>query len=151
MHIGGLTARVSAAWGTANLALFVPVPCNGPFKIKRVAWENGSTASGNVDMGVYTAEGKLVVSSGSTAQGTVNVQQVVDVTDTDIPPGLYYLALALSSATGTISGPAWTANVHRALGCYQMASAFPLPASATFADSAFAFYPAMHATTVDVI
>jgi hypothetical protein len=148
---GALLTRTSVVWPTANLALFVPVPCPGPFIIRRLAWENGSAVSGNVDMGVYTSEGQLVVSTGSTAQAGTSVFQAVNITDTLIPPGLYYLALVLNNGTGQFARGSVSNGAMRALGAYEMASAFALPSSSVRAAWAGTYLPSMMATGVDTV
>lgn len=133
----------SQAWGTANLALYFPIllPPGVP-PLTKLWWQNGGTASGNVDCGMYDAQGNRLVSTGSTAQSGTSTVQAVDITDTVIPSGLLYLALALSSATGTIWG-AGAAGAGYGFGVYRQTSAFPLPNPATFAtiSSAGALLP----------
>lgn len=70
----------------------------------------GATADGNVTAGIIgpvavtadTAQGAAVlVQSTSTAQGTINDAQRVDLTPTLLAPGIYYAALEGSSGSGT--------------------------------------------------
>ena len=98
-----------------------------------------------MDAGVYDEAGSLVVSTGTTTQTTVSVLQAVDVTNTPIGPGIYYVALALDNTTGQIQGNALSAPVARALGAQEMDSAFVLPSTATFATMATALLPAVAA------
>jgi hypothetical protein len=139
---GGAASRTGTAWPSANLAIFVPVVVGTPFTVMRFGVENG-TVSGNLDAGIYTSEGKLIISTGSTAQSGVSQWQSIDVTDTLIPPGLYYLALALNNGTGQVARCGFTALNLRQSGVMQMASAFALPATATFATMAQAYLPSM--------
>ena len=105
------TGRGTATtWPAADRAIFIPVMCSGYFTVKKFAIENGAV-SGNLDAGIYTSEGKLVVSTGSTAMSGANSWQTIDVTDTQIPPGLYYLAMAINNTTG--------ANAASAIGLQQ--------------------------------
>ncbi len=140
---GGAAVAASAVWPTANSALFVPFCVRQPRLVQRLWWYNGATASGNVDCGIYSADGTLLVSAGSTAQGTINVLQSVDITDTLIGPGQFYMALVMDNITGTMfratsnSG----ARIIRLLGTAMMATAFPLPAVATLASDTLAFMP----------
>lgn len=126
----------SRTYQANNLAtyhpLLVPVTC----VVRRFWWVNGSTvsASYNVDMGIYAdsgaAPGALLLSTGSTAQGTASEVQFVDVTDTTLAPGRYWLAIACSSSSATFfgqaAGPASDADWR-----FEESSAFPLPATAT--------------------
>lgn len=133
---------VNTAWGTANLARFWPVFIPEPFVVTKFFWVNG-TVSGNVDMGFYTTDGVRLISTGSTAMSGANAVQTVDVTDTLIPDGLLYLAMAVDNNTGTFAHAGSVSSSAPELGCFQMATAFALPATATFAQAsptAFRFY-----------
>jgi hypothetical protein len=123
----------SSAWPTANLAIFTPVTIPTQVTAFQIAWYNGTVASGNVDVGVYDAELKLLGNAGSTAQVGTSTIQVVNITDLSLPAGNYYLAMAMDNVTGTIQGGGIGAPLGRASGMAQMATAFPLPSTATFA------------------
>jgi hypothetical protein len=127
----------SIAWPTANLAMFVPVALSEAITVVKMAWMNGATVSGNVDVGIYDAAGNRLVSIGSTAQAGVTNSQVVDVADTLLSAGRYYLGLAMDNITGTMrmSAPDTLGTV-KAMGVLQMAAAFPLPLAAVFAAAA---------------
>jgi len=140
----------STAWASANLALFVPVKIPSPVTICKLVVVYASGA-GNIDVGVYNRDGVRLVSSGATAKsGTASEEHVVDVTDTFVSAGLYYLALA-SDGTSNFIGvpPTGTAPVPaqkvRLYGLMEMASAYPLPASATYAASTGVFVPMVQA------
>ena len=139
--IGSMIANVdqhlltSLAWQTANAAFFFPFTIDVPTTIVQMSWANGATVSGNVDIGIYNSEGTLLVSSGSTAQSGVSANQTVNTTDTLLSPGKwFYLALAVDNTTATLLGVALSAAFNQAMGVLSMASAFPLPATATFAS-----------------
>jgi hypothetical protein len=124
------TAPVSGAWTTANKALFWPFILPVEFFLGTLWWLNGGTSNGNVDMGIYDDRFHRVISTGSTAQGTINVVQSVAVGPVLLLPGNYYFALALSSATATIFGLSGSlSNVSNTdyQGIFEQATAFPLP------------------------
>ena len=123
----------SAVWPVANQACFVPFQVYVPSLIQQLMIWNGTAVSGNVDVGVYTQDGTRVVSSGSTAQAGTSQVQAFNVTDTQIPPGSYYMAQVLDNATGTFLRPPMTAVEAAVLGVLAQTSAFPLPSTATFA------------------
>ncbi len=132
--LGSNAAGTSGAWPAANLALFMPFVVTRPVVIENLAVVNGSTASGNIDMGLYAADGTRLVSVGSTAQAGTSAAQVFDITDTLLGVGRYYLALALDNATGTVQrAVASNAVIGRFAGMLEQTSAFPLPATASFA------------------
>ncbi len=133
-HLATITA-VSTAWPSTNLAIFVPFRLVQPRTVYKMIVGEGPTATGNFDVGIYDAQGNRLVSSGTTAKGA-STEHVLDVTDTQIGPGLFYLAM---SADGTINfmmtTPTGASVIQktRMMGVVQMATAFVLPATATFA------------------
>lgn len=127
--VGGIFNSDAAC--TASLATFVPIVVRRQVTVYQLGWFNGNTASGNVDVGVYDRNWNRLVSSGSTAQGTISVVQAVDTADVTLPPGLYYLAQVLDNGTGHVFQSNLTASYLRAAGVMQQAAAFPLPATVT--------------------
>ena len=131
-----------ATWPANNLAIYLPVYLEELTQVAQFWCANGATASGNVDMGLYTADGTQLSSIGSTAQSGTSTLQVFDVTDLLLSPGWYYVALALSSTVGTIlGGGIVNAPQGRIGGLLEEVSAFPLPATATFATFTRTFNP----------
>lgn len=132
----------SAAWPTANLALYVPFTVEAPFTAKLIGIENGGTASGNIDVGIYDDQQNRLVSKGSTAQSGTTTVQSFDITDTLLLPGLYYLGIAFDGTTGTTrSFTGITVPLLGLCGVLQQASAFPLPSPAVFAACATTALP----------
>lgn len=130
--IAGGVVDVSTVWSAANRALFIPFALGKPATITRIFWFNGATVSGNVDCGVYDAAGTRLISSGSTAQAGTTAIQSVDVTDTLIGPGQYYLALAMDNVTGTIRiRTLGNVVLSKSVGMAAMETAFPLPTTVT--------------------
>jgi hypothetical protein len=134
--LGG-TAITSVAHPSANLSIFVPFRLLAPMPVVQVWWMQGATAAGNVDVGVYTPDGRLLLSGGSVAQSVAGINTFGKVTlGTPILllPGAYYLALACSSATATFYHlPGLIAGVAswKMLGCAQVASNMPLADNVT--------------------
>jgi hypothetical protein len=142
-------APASTAWPSANLAIFIPIRVPVPVTVYKMAIGAGATAAGNFDVGIYDSSGHKLVSSGATAKGS-STEHIIDVTDTVIGPGLYYLAM---SADGTnnymLVTPSGTSPVPlqktRLFGIVAMATAYTLPATATFAASTLAPFPSIAA------
>jgi hypothetical protein len=137
--LGRFSNVASAVYPAANTAYFYPFSIAAPSLITKLATSNGTTASGNLDIGLYAEDGTRLVSTGSTAQAGTSTLQVVDITDVLLGPGVFYLALAMDNTTGTIFRCAPGGGVTQymqLLGIAQMASAFPLPDTATFAAMA---------------
>lgn len=147
-----MTGAASAVWPSANLAVYVPFVLRRQITVTQLFWYNGATASGNVDVGIYTADGARIVSSGSTAQGTINVLQAVDITDTPIGPGLYRMALAVNNGTATMFAAAsGLIALFSSAGVTQQATAFALPATSTIATATFDYLPVFGLTTGGVL
>jgi len=148
--VGGGTTLVnvtSLAWPVANRLLGYPVRILSPTLITKLWIANGTTAAGNLDVGIYDARGTLVVSSGSTAQSGTSTMQVLDITDTRLGLGDYYVCAVMDGVTGTSLSIGWAGNFTQGVfqGVVIMDSAFPLPAIATFlsADSTLSLFGAL--------
>lgn len=142
----------AAAWSAANRAYYVPFSVFSPLTVVKMFVVNGGTASGNIDVGIYDAGGARLVSSGSTAQAGTSAVQEFNVTDTILNPGLYYLACAMDNTTGTVEVWNPSAGIMRAFGVCEQASAFALPATATFgAITTTLRVPFIGATTRSVV
>lgn len=132
MAIKGNGVNAGTAWPFANTALFVPFRLAAPFTFNTLFVVNG-TSSGNLDLGIYNADGTKLISTGSVASAA-NVA-TYSVTTTTLPAGLYYIAMAADNTTiapfafNTLGNAAFM----RMCGLAQQGSALPLPATATFA------------------
>lgn len=138
--VGG-SAPASLAFPASNDALMVPFYLNNAVTIKRLWTANGGTASGNIDVGIYSRDSERIVSSGSTAQSGTNGLQFFDVTDFVLGPGKYYMAVAMDNTTGTLFRTNTVVVRLLMLGMAKQASAFPLPASITPAPLTAAYLP----------
>lgn len=137
--LGGGVSSINAA---ANRAHFFPFRITRPYTVLAGLVKNGATASNNLDIGVYLPDGTRLASSGSTAQaGTTALQYIVMSASVVLQPGLYYAGLVMDGTTGTINRITTLTTVQcRGLGMFTMNSAFPLPATATFAAYATSNY-----------
>ena len=102
---------------------------------------NGATASGNLDVGIYTEDGTRLVSIGSTAQSGTTALQFFNITDTFLSPGNYYMACAMDGTTGTTRRHSPALERCIAAGLIKGATSFPLPATITFATMTAAYIP----------
>ena len=135
-----LEVQTATAWGTANRAIYVPL-CVPSSVVVRKLWVGTGTITTNVDMALYDASGVAVI-SGTAGTVSSSTEAVFDVTDTTIGPGLYYIAVVSDSATDTILAINAATPILTAMGVLTEASAYPLPATATFAIShTLAFVP----------
>lgn len=127
----------STVWPTTNLALYYPFSVAVETTIVKMFWINGGTVGTNsVDVGIYGQDGNRLVSGGGVLTTGASVEQIVDITDTILVPGIYYLAMAMNGTTDNIKmlnsiGAATTSG----LGVYEQTTAYPLPSTATFAHT----------------
>lgn len=148
--VGQTTSAFSAAatWPAANRALYCPVLVESVCVAQQMAVIVG-VQSGNLDIGIYNEAGAQLVHAGSTAVGAAGVQ-VVNITDTTLTPGVYFLALNCDNTTATFNKTSTgAAGAYSALGIQQQAvGAIALPATATFANPAAAYAPLIMASTL---
>lgn len=150
------TAPGTANWPTANLAIYTPFRLSSAVRVAQLWWHNGTVVGPpNVDAGIYAfgEDGGLrrLVSTGSTAQGSSSVLQVVDVTDIELPPGLYAHALVVSANSSGMFRSAPGTQLLRAIGVVSQASALPLPATGTAAAATASYLPVHGFTARTVI
>lgn len=135
--------------GTANMAYFIPIVVPQKVTVYNMAAWIGATKSGHIDLGVYDEFGNRLVSTGSTEVTTVSELMILSITATPLPPSVYFLAVAMDNGTMTLErqniGPVIFAS-----SCAQMATAFPLPSTATFAKN-INYVPVIGASTVPVM
>lgn len=102
-ELGVTSAPASAAWPTNNLAYMVPLYLPKTDFLQNFWVWNGASVSGNVNIGLYRmSDLTRIGSSGSTAQASTNVIQVLAVTDVLVPAGSYYMGCGFSSTSGTV-------------------------------------------------
>ena len=143
----------SIVWPAANRAFYAPIVVERETVITQLWCLNGSIVAGNIDVGLYASDGTRLTSAGSTAQAGTTVIQKFNITDLFIGPGLYYLALALSDGATATVGSMTTSltQINRVCGCAEQASAFALPATATFATMAQVYLPVFGFSTRAVL
>jgi hypothetical protein len=135
------TSPASQTWQATNRALFVPFRLPLQKTVFRIMVGCGATA-GNFDAGIYDEWGNLIVSTGSTAKATSS-EVIVNIADTPIGPGLFYMALATNGVTAMIGQVGSILSFTQALGIRMMESAFPLPDPVTFAVTTGTLIPSM--------
>lgn len=139
-HIMVSAGITSTAWPLANRAIFVPFRLDRPYLITQAVVGCGATGGNNFDVGIYDFAGNKIVTSGATARAAA-AEVVANLTDTMIGPGVYYMALASDSVSTFIAASPAQAGLVKACGIKQMAAAYVLPATVTFATAASAYVP----------
>lgn len=149
---GFVGTPASAIYPTANLAIYIPFRIPRPIVVTKLwAW-NGTVVSGNIDVGIYDATGTRLISAGSTAQAGTSAKQEFNIADTEIGPGLFYIATAMNNTTGTLHRvSALPVELMRLVGCAEQTTAFALPATATFAKVATAAYLPMTGLSIRTV
>lgn len=122
----------NVTWPSANKPMAVPFRVFKGMTVYQLGWYNGTgTIGDSYDIGIYDANWNRKVSSGSTARATASVIQWMDVTDTFLAIGKYYVVQSTSGVTASqlrAVAVALTVGTMAALGCFDSATnAFPLP------------------------
>jgi len=105
--------------------------------VKRIYVANGNSVTGNVDVGIYNENQVRLVSSGSTARSGPNGIQVIDIADTVLTPGRYFMAVVSDTTGGFLRRAAISGFENELMGNKSQTSAFPLPATAAWSDANF--------------
>jgi hypothetical protein len=132
---GGLVQN--AVIGAAGRGLICPIIVPAPVRVKRLFTHTGATLTANIDIGIYRQNLSLVVSTGAQPLAGASQLMFLDITDTDLPAGNYYLAISASTNTGQVGQISQPGVFSPYIGCAQMATAHPLPATFVPARSSF--------------
>jgi hypothetical protein len=148
------TAMASTANPSANLAFLFPITISSPFVVKRGSFMGGAaTSGGNGDCGIYRASTLARVASTGAFARVIAGWAHAAITPTLLVPDDYYLAFSLST-TNSLHGIGLTggAGVWASCGVCEMATAHPLPSTATLTLTTRTFIPlfALNGTTVDL-
>jgi hypothetical protein len=136
---------------TANTAMFIPFGIAESIIAVKLWVHNGTAVAGNIDLGIYRPDGSQVVAKGSTAQAGTSTIQELDITDTPLVPGRYYLAI--NSDTSGATQKVWSytltvAGLAGAMGVLQAALGHVgLDASVTFATCTQTLIPLIGLST----
>lgn len=151
------TAAASAVFPVAKRVVYVPVYLGQAMTLTKIWWLNGATVgTNNVDCGIYNAAAGLptskVIASGSTLSANANVVQSVDVADTFLAPGMYFLAITLDGTTATLYRTNPNLPFEKVFGmCQETTGSFGLPTTATPIATSTAYLPVFGFATVTTI
>lgn len=148
--IGMVTAPsyASAVIGVANRGFFIPFWVPSAITVAQLWCQNGGTAAGNTDMGIYDATFNKVVTIGPTAQAGTSAIQYFNIADTGLSAATnYYLALVTDN-TGATFGRVSVALQHlNSIGVFTDEAVGTLPASVVPDSCAQAYIPHCGFTT----
>lgn len=140
-----------STWPAANRAIYCPILVEDPVTVTQMA-VLVTAQSGNLDVGIYSETGVRLVSKGSTAVGAANAVQAVDITDTYLVPGVYFLALCVDNTTAAFQRASNSTGYLQACGVQQQAvGAVTLPDPATFANPASSYIPMITALCMSAV
>jgi len=112
-HIWGLlqTRRTSVVTATAQTLYLIPIDIPVRLTIDKIGWVNSTVTTGNLKVGIYPDNGDtpdgsaLTVVSASIAAAGNTQKQEGTIADTQLTPGLYWLALLpLAGANFSLKG-----------------------------------------------
>lgn len=168
MYCVGMEHRYSASsifantvWPAARRIFYVPMHIPWPIIVRKLFWVNGATVSGTVDVGIYSSVAGLPVTRltntgvSGTAMGTLSTLQSVDITDIQLAPGTYFMAMMVDNATATMwraTGGAGTQSLKSWGVCSETpGSGTAVPATATPVTLQSNYLPLFGLTTVTLI
>lgn len=136
------------AWPAANRAFYCPVELQYWATVYQMSWNVATQGAGppNYDIGIYDEAGARIVNLGTTAVPAAGLA-LANIADTLLAPGLYFLALLISStATFPLRGSQGGVGLFATCGVQQQdVGSTTLPATATFANPGNALCPLINA------
>ena len=126
---GAAAPLATGAIGTANRAWYFPFLVEVPCLAKKMFLINGTTAAGNVSIGIYDSEFNRIAELTAAQTGTSVIQEF-DIVDTILLPGRYWMAVSFSNATATYFRAQPADEVMAGAGAFAQATAHPLPQTA---------------------
>lgn len=146
----GTASTVAQTWVATNRALYIPVIVDVTVTVYQMGFEVG-TQSGNCDVGIYDVAKNRLVSAGSTAVAAAGFQ-AINIADTVLTPGVYFLAMNVDNTTAAVRGCLTALTPQQVCGVQQQAvGAVALPNPCTFANAASVFVPYLTASVVATI
>lgn len=139
---GFLGGMAGSAYPIANKALFIPFRVMAPTRITKLFVVNSAIVFGNIDLGIYNSDGTRVVSTGSTAHAGVDTMQIITLgIPIRLTPDFYYMAISMNNTTASLYRVAPLVAFLKVIGMAEQTTAFPLPATATFATISSLYLP----------
>lgn len=96
---GSAASGISPWSDAANSILAFPFVIECQTTFYKGFWVNGSAAGGNSEVGIWDDAFNKIVTTGSIVGTGNSVPQAADITDTTLPPGLYYAGMAHNATT----------------------------------------------------
>jgi hypothetical protein len=130
--VPSFAAPAAFTWPGANDVVAIPFQIFTGMTVYQLGWYNGSgTMTDGCDIGIYDAAWARKVSGGGTTRTGVSLIQWVDVADTYLPPGKYFVAMSNNGVTNNnarSTNGVLSISFLQTLGCFDSATAsYPLP------------------------
>lgn len=141
--IGGVTSSnpTSQPWPAANRVILVPFRVPRIIVARQMSVGFGGTAGGNFSVGIVDRTGKAIYQSASTARAASS-EVTVNMPDTVLGPGVYYMALQLSDTSTVMGHVAPQVGLLKALGVKQASpGVFPMSGDLTLETLASTLFP----------
>lgn len=140
-EVYSFAAPASTAYPLANLAIYVPFSVSEAVTVFEGWVVAGATAGGNFDIGVYSAAGVRLTSSGSTARVVSTVNNTTAMTNlTLVPDTRYYMAFS-ADTTALYIAATGVAGLNEAMGVLESTTSFVLPTNPTLSRTTRAYIP----------
>lgn len=148
----GLDLRVMAQatpastnYPAVNTAILVPFGIAEAITVLKLWVQNGTAVAGNIDLGIFNPDGTMVINKGSTAQANTSTIQELDITDTVLMPGRYYMGITSDTSGATqkvFTTTIAVGGIGSAMGVLQAAQGPALAnlTLATFAQTAIPYF-----------
>jgi len=131
----------SVAYPLANLALYVPFSVSETVTVYEGWVVTATLAAGNFDIGVYSAAGSRLTSSGATAKPASDVANTTTMTNLVLNPNTrYYMAFAADGTNNYMAHNA-VAGLCEAMGMLESTTSYVLPSSPTLSRTSRAYIP----------
>jgi hypothetical protein len=131
----------SNAYPLANLALYIPFSVSEAVTAFEGWVVTGTVAGGNFDIGVYSAAGSRLTSSGSTARTASAVNNTTAMTNLVLQPGTRYYMAFSADATSNYFAATEAAGLRECQGVLESTTSFVLPSSPTLSRTTRAYIP----------
>ena len=131
-------------WAEVNRVIYVPLLLTHPFSLVRFWWANGTTLSGQIEVGLYSASGTRLATTGSIGGGVAaGTQSAAPTAGTIVlAPGFYRLAVTVNQINRRLLKFSSTVQNFRKLNVYEeLTGGFGLPATATLGTNLSAWVP----------
>ena len=145
LRYDGTADPAGAVWPSANRAIYTPFEIDQAVSVTAMYFEIVLAGAGNAEIGIYNSAGvKQGASSGAISTNTAGIKTYTPGTLIALARGRYFLGIATDGVLAQFrryQGAGAVANVRAMAGLKQQAAAYPLPATATFADAASNYVP----------